>query len=277
MPHLISYPIPDDLADVRLIYRMTEASGAEPESYFPTGRPFFAVNLDGGWVVDSAARDSPFELPEAYTVGQTTTHYTMRPMGAPHLFGVLFAPTALYRLYGVPMREATDVALDVHTLDLPPLAALATAIRSASTDAERVAVVVASVRQRLRECEASGAVERAVGLILDSGGTMPIAEVARGAGLTRRTLERGFARSVGIPPKRYSSIVRLVAAIGRLSRGEVPSWSLLAEGLGYYDQAHFSRDFKALTGQTPLAFVCRPTPFTHEIIEQHALPKPSGL
>ena len=277
MPHLISYPIPDDLADVRLIYRMTEAAGAEPERYFPTGCPFFAVNLDGGWVVDSAAHDAPFALPEAYTVGQTTTHYTMRAVGTPHTFGVLFAPTALYRLYGVPMREATDVALDVRTLGLPPLAAVATAIRYASTDAERVAVVVASVRQRLRACEASGAVERAVGLILDSGGTMSIAEVAGGAGLSLRTLEREFARSVGTPPKCYSRIVRFIAATGRLSRGEVPSWSLLAEGLGYYDQAHFSRDFNAFTGQTPQAFVRRPTSFTYEIIEQHALPEPSGL
>ena len=276
MPHLISYPIPDDLADVQLIYRMTEASGAEPQRYFPTATPFFAVNLDGGWVVDSAARDAPFALPDAYTVGQTTRHYTMRPVGTPHTFGVLLAPTALYRLYGVPMREATDVALDVHRLDLPLLAALATAIRSASTDAEHVAVVVASVRQRLRACPAPGAVEHAVGLILDSGGSMTVAEVARGAGLTPRTLERGFARSVGISPKQYSRIVRLVAAVGRLSRGEVPSWSLLAEGLGYYDQAHFSRDFKVFTGQTPRAFVSRPTAFTHEIIEQHGLPKPSG-
>ena len=33
--------------------------------------------------------------------------------------------------------------------------------------------------------------------------------------------------------------------------GAAVSWTTLAQELGYYDQAHFGRDFRALVGQSP--------------------------
>jgi AraC-like DNA-binding protein len=44
---------------------------------------------------------------------------------------------------------------------------------------------------------------------------------------------------------------RLHEAADRLAGGEEPDLAVLAQSLGYFDQAHFTSDFRKLVGQTP--------------------------
>ena len=55
-------------------------------------------------------------------------------------------------------------------------------------------------------------------------------------------------------PKWVIQRYRLFEAAGRLSSGQADG-AQLAHELGYFDQAHFIRDFKAMVGKTPLVFV----------------------
>jgi AraC-like DNA-binding protein len=74
------------------------------------------------------------------------------------------------------------------------------------------------------------------------------------SGLPLRTLQRRFMRAVGASPKWVLLRYRLHEAAERLKA--VPSTSLaaLAAELGYADQAHFARDFRATVGVPPQAF-----------------------
>jgi AraC-like DNA-binding protein len=66
-----------------------------------------------------------------------------------------------------------------------------------------------------------------------------------------RTLQRLFARHVGVSPKWVIGRYRMHEAAMRLEGGQQDSLTELAHALGYFDQAHFTRDFKCLTGETP--------------------------
>lgn len=73
----------------------------------------------------------------------------------------------------------------------------------------------------------------------------------------KRPLQRLFNEYVGIGPKWVINRYRLHEAIERLA-DEVPvNWAELALDLGYFDQAHFIRDFKALVGCSPAAYTKR--------------------
>jgi AraC-like DNA-binding protein len=72
-------------------------------------------------------------------------------------------------------------------------------------------------------------------------------------GLNKRTL-RLFARYVGVSPKWVIQRYRLHEAAERLAAGEPAGHAALAVQLGYSDQAHFVRDFKAIVGVSPAAY-----------------------
>ncbi len=79
-------------------------------------------------------------------------------------------------------------------------------------------------------------------------------DLAGRSGLGLRALQRLFNDYVGASPKWVINRYRLHEAIERLAAGTAVDWAELALSLGYYDQAHFNRDFRNLVGRSPGEF-----------------------
>lgn len=69
-------------------------------------------------------------------------------------------------------------------------------------------------------------------------------------GLRERTVQRLFDRFVGLTPKQTATVLRQRRATRMLRAGE-DDLARLAAGLGYADQAHLTRDYRAQVGLTP--------------------------
>jgi len=96
--------------------------------------------------------------------------------------------------------------------------------------------------------------------------TMRIAEAMRRAGpeasvagvaaefaVSTRTLQRLFARHVGASPKEVLQRFRRQQAVDLLAEPGRPSLARIAADLGYSDQSHLTRDFRATLGRGPSA------------------------
>jgi AraC-like DNA-binding protein len=73
-------------------------------------------------------------------------------------------------------------------------------------------------------------------------------------GIGPRTLQRMFLRYAGVSPTWVVRRYRLLEAAEAVAAGERVSWAQVAASLGYADQAHLSRDFRAAIGQTPARY-----------------------
>jgi len=73
------------------------------------------------------------------------------------------------------------------------------------------------------------------------------------AGYSKRTLQRLFREYVGVAPKWVLDRIRLHEAAERMAEGE-DDWAGLALDLGFFDQAHFIKAFKAVVGRSPAAY-----------------------
>lgn len=73
-------------------------------------------------------------------------------------------------------------------------------------------------------------------------------------GLSKRALQRLFNQYVGVGPKWVINRYRLHEAIAQLQAGSPVMWTELALALGYFDQAHFIRDFRKLVGRSPAEY-----------------------
>ena len=69
-----------------------------------------------------------------------------------------------------------------------------------------------------------------------------------------RTLQRLFRRYVGVGPKWVLKRLRIHRAAERLTATSPPRWTELALELGYYDHAHFIRDFRLIVGRSPAEY-----------------------
>ena len=73
-----------------------------------------------------------------------------------------------------------------------------------------------------------------------------VEDMVRTTGMAPRTLQRWFARHVGLPPRRYLRLLRFQKAFAQVP--EQPSLADHAAAQGYADQAHMARDFRAMAG-----------------------------
>lgn len=86
-----------------------------------------------------------------------------------------------------------------------------------------------------------------------AGGCIRIADLASQLGLSQDPLEKRFRRAVGASPKQLAMLVRVRRAIA-LAAGAPRSLAHVALAAGYFDQSHFNREFRAVTGEPPTTF-----------------------
>jgi transcriptional regulator GlxA family with amidase domain len=96
-----------------------------------------------------------------------------------------------------------------------------------------------------------------VGAMIEDRELVRVDQVAALGGVSVRSLQRLFAGYVGVSPKAVLARYRLQDAAAAIDAGEVHDLAGLATSLGWFDQAHFSRDFRAVVGVTPSAYLQR--------------------
>ena len=80
-----------------------------------------------------------------------------------------------------------------------------------------------------------------------------VADLAEQATLSVSQLHRDFSHQFGITPNQYIREVRIGVARHLLETDD-QSMAQIASHCGFYDQSHFSRQFKSSTGLTPLQY-----------------------
>jgi len=78
-----------------------------------------------------------------------------------------------------------------------------------------------------------------------------IADVCEETGLSARRFIEVFRQQVGLAPKLYCRVRRFQAALRRIPTGRAVDWADVSIASGYFDQAHFIHDFRAISGLSP--------------------------
>lgn len=174
--------------------------------------------------------------------------------------GTMLQPAAGLALVGGPVEQLTDRAVPL------PDEALATAIRDAIGDdpddtdrqQEAVTAVERSLARLLPVDEEGLLVNAIVEYVEGDPDVRRVGQVCEKFAITERTLQRLMARRIGLSPKWLIQRRRLHEAAERLVDRDRPDLARVAVELGYADQAHFGRDFRAVTGLTPGEFANEP-------------------
>lgn len=171
--------------------------------------------------------------------------------GGQEAIRVEFTPLGAYRLFGMPMSELTNVAIEIRDALGPEAGVLVERLASTPDWAARFDLLDAALLARLgRGPEPAPEVGHAWRLLSGSAGTIPIAHIAAEVGWSQGYLIRRFTQQIGLTPKASARVLRFRHAVAMLSRGAA-SLTEISTACGFYDQAHLNREFRAIADTTP--------------------------
>jgi methylphosphotriester-DNA--protein-cysteine methyltransferase len=174
---------------------------------------------------------------QAVVVGPATSVRLPRLAAGDHLRGLRLRSAAIGAALGLPAAELRDIQVPLRDLfPALPAARLAdqvrrgappTALRPGGPD-PRVQGALAALRRPASR----------------------VAGVAGALGMSERHLRRLVLEHTGLDPRTYQRVARFQRFLAGADRG-APSLAHLAADSGYADQAHLSREVRALSGLTP--------------------------
>lgn len=258
-------------ADLRLYVRhywvlRGRASPVPMHPIFPDGCGEIVFNL-GPPARELLPTGRSVVQPGAMLVGQMTRPVQLAPGPTLRMIGVKLAPWGAAALLGessVLIRDAT-AALDA--LGSGRIRTLADRLEQCADDRE-IGLVL---DEALRETIAGAAPSRLdrVGRLAAAVQSAPRPSLSgwmHQLGCSARTLERHFARCVGLSPKEFVRLRRFQMALRLSSDGPTLSWATVAARAGYCDQAHLGRDFRQFAGAAPTVADATSTPLSTAFI-----------
>lgn len=180
------------------------------------------------------------------------TEYEGEQMG----FQVNFTLLGAYRFLNITMSNVANRCLDLGDLLGDAVAdRLADSLHDAADWPARFDLMDGFLLERLRRGRPmSPDVAWTLKSLQASHGARSIGALSRDLACSRKTLIQRFHAQVGLSPKSVASILRFAHAVERIRAADAESWADLAIACGYYDQAHFNRDFRRYSGRTPREF-----------------------
>jgi AraC-like DNA-binding protein len=182
--------------------------------------------------------------------GPDTTATPVAPRPGAEILGVRFLPGAAPPLLGVPASALRDARLDARELLGDRAAVLADAL---SNTAEHARTLEAHL-ERWRAAPRDPLVAHAASAL---AGGAAVRALAAASGVSERQLLRRFDAAIGYGPKTFARIARLRRFVSLASHAR-RALAELALAAGYADQAHLTRECRALAGCTPAALAGYP-------------------
>jgi AraC-like DNA-binding protein len=187
--------------------------------------------------------------------GPTTARFVARLTDTGWVVGCKFWPGMFRAFLRTPVSALTDRVLSAADAFGDRGRAVDAAIRSECDPERQVRLVGEFLTSFGPEIESEAELARdTVELARRDRGVVRVDTLAERAGLSVRALQRLFDEHVGVTPKWVIQRYRVHEAAELAANGKPPNWASLAAELGYTDQSHFIREFKAQVGRTPAEY-----------------------
>ncbi|GAB3341544.1 hypothetical protein GCM10027299_55840 [Larkinella ripae] len=168
---------------------------------------------------------------------------------------LVFQPTAVFQLTGIPAFELTNQHLDATFIFPNKTGEILQRLQQAQGYAELITIMEAFAFELVRQARNDRLIINDVSRqMMRTGGIQGLDDWASQACLSTKQFKRKFYESTGVNPKTYSRIIRFNRAFNLRNRFPHYDWLSIALQCGYYDYQHLVKDYKDFTGLTPLEF-----------------------
>jgi AraC-like DNA-binding protein len=247
-------PSPELAKQIKTYWSLDGGKNDEPhtrERIFPDG--CIELIFNHGDRFKKYDSETEFHLqPPGFIHGQLKTYFELEATGRVGIFSARFHPAGLQPFVNFDVGTFTGRTLTITEVWGEDGSGLEQAIKECTGYDEKITILekfLLGKRQALKVDNAP--VEYCVESMFTSVGTVSIEKLAEELDISKRQLERRFTAAVGISPKLLARIIRFQNILHLIESKEFKSFTTIAYEGGFYDQAHFIKDFKDFTGLNP--------------------------
>ena len=235
-----------------------EPSPHARDRILPTGRIGMVINLQEDEIRTYDRETGQVRRTRGVTVaGACSEYFVIDTVEQRWCMGVeltVGGAVPFFRMPASELRDDPQIPLDALWGEVDLRGRL---LAAASPEAKFRALEAALLERMARGPERHPAVDFALREFLQVPQARTIAEVTDQLGLSPRRFIQVFSEQVGLTPKLFCRVRRFHEVMRRVHRGRDIDWTEVALSCGYFDQAHFIRDFKAFSGFNPTAYLTR--------------------
>ena len=232
--------------------------GHAKERLLPTGTIELVINLheDEVRTYDPDNLERCIRHPGSVVVGIHTRYFVLDTEEQNNVIGIHFRPGGAFPFLAPPADEFRNTHVDLEAIWGLEARHIREQLLAAPTPEDKFAILEKALLARLgRTPEPHAAVLHALRCIDSAPHLQTIASLTERLGLRPKRFIQLFTQQVGLTPKLYCRVQRFQRVIGMVGRHKQVDWADVAAGCGYYDQAHFIRDFRAFSGLNPGAYL----------------------
>jgi AraC-like DNA-binding protein len=207
-----------------------------------------------------------FIQPENFAISMMRKFIEIGSSGTTGFISVRFFPWGAYHFFNEAIQDFLDQAIEASRLWGNESKIIMKKIKEPKTIEQRFKLVEEFLLDKLAQFQKEESkTDNAIKLIRQTKGTLSIESICAETGFSKKQLERKFLSTVGTTPKVFSRITRFLNICQNLKEQSNQTLSQLTHDCGFYDQAHFIKEFKAFSGFTPKEFYEKENVFFSEI------------
>jgi AraC-like DNA-binding protein len=168
---------------------------------------------------------------------------------------VVFQPTGLYRITGIPSTELCNQYLDAELFFRADLRYVNERLFHAQEYDEMITIAdnfIKSIKSQVTKPVSP--MDEVSKIMLGKEGNISLDWLAKESSLSIKQFERNFSQRTGITPKIFTRIARFDKAFRMRNEFTGMDWLSIALACGYYDYQHMVKDYKDFTSLTPPEF-----------------------
>jgi AraC-like DNA-binding protein len=223
-----------------------------PERHYPSQvlpHPTVSLTIEFGHTRPEIANES------VVVTGVSTRRFDVDIHGQGQVFGIKFRPGGFVAMFDTPANTLRNRGVSASGVVSPQIYRVLAHLEPTMALAQWTTQIQQAFLGDLPTPDANYQfLLEIITLMLTDRSLLRVDQVERKLGVSKRRLQRLFAHYVGVGPKWVLMRYRLHDVVTTLDDGYEGSLTDLATTYGWYDQAHFIRDFSALIGTTPSAY-----------------------
>jgi len=230
------------------------------EKILPDGAIELIIDLDS-WpkkIFDDEITTDRYRTVKRAWISGERTRYIVIGTDNTHLIGIRFKPGGAYPFFGFPISELSEYVTELDLIWGRLVYDIRDRLLEIESPEEKLQRLESFLLEQVKlSLVPNKSIAFAVQQLQNSPQFLAIRDLAAQIGITQKHLITQFEKVVGLRPKSFARVAKFTKVLNVIEQQKQVEWTSIAYECGYYDQAHFIKEFHTFSGLNPSAYLTR--------------------